>query len=72
MTMSRSRGYSRRAILKSYLALLVTSPVGFWSTRTGAGQAEPGERRLRRIRKIENTWIPMKDGTRLAASIWLP
>ncbi len=26
----------------------------------------------RRVREIENTWIPMSDGTRLAARIWLP
>jgi hypothetical protein len=26
----------------------------------------------RPIREIENTWIPMSDGTRLAARIWLP
>ena len=26
----------------------------------------------RTIREIENTWIPMPDGTRLAARIWLP
>lgn len=26
----------------------------------------------RRIREIENTWIPMLDGARLAARIWLP
>ncbi len=26
----------------------------------------------RKIREIENTWIPMPDGTRLAARIWLP
>ncbi|GGH18229.1 hypothetical protein SAMN05444007_10146 [Cribrihabitans marinus] len=26
----------------------------------------------RRVREIENTWIPMPDGTRLAARIWLP
>ncbi len=25
-----------------------------------------------RIREIENTWIPLRDGTRLAARIWLP
>ncbi|MBW2622763.1 MAG: acetylxylan esterase [Deltaproteobacteria bacterium] len=24
------------------------------------------------IREIENTWIPLSDGTRLAARIWLP
>ena len=26
----------------------------------------------RKIREIENSWIPMPDGTRLAARIWLP
>jgi len=26
----------------------------------------------RAVREIENTWIPMPDGTRLAARIWLP
>ena len=26
----------------------------------------------RKVREIENTWIPMRDGTRLAARIWLP
>ncbi|HET7410871.1 MAG TPA: CocE/NonD family hydrolase, partial [Paracoccaceae bacterium] len=26
----------------------------------------------RRVREIENEWIPLKDGTRLAARIWLP
>jgi uncharacterized protein len=26
----------------------------------------------RRIRRIDHTWIPMSDGTRLAARIWLP
>ncbi len=26
----------------------------------------------RHIREIENTWIPLRDGTRLAARLWLP
>src|SRR4026207_819622 len=26
----------------------------------------------RRVRVIENTWIPMADGCRLAAKVWLP
>ena len=26
----------------------------------------------RKVREIENIWIPMPDGTRLAARIWLP
>ena len=25
-----------------------------------------------RVRVIENAWIPMADGTRLAAKLWLP
>ncbi len=29
-------------------------------------------RSLRTVREIENAWIPLKDGTRLAARIWLP
>ena len=35
----------------------------------------PGGRPARvptRVRTIEHTWIPMPDGTRLAARIWLP
>jgi putative CocE/NonD family hydrolase len=36
--------------------------------------AEPAIRTAfpRAVREIENTWIPMPDGTRLAARIWLP
>ncbi|MGH3102051.1 MAG: CocE/NonD family hydrolase, partial [Thermoleophilia bacterium] len=26
----------------------------------------------RAVRRIDHTWIPMSDGTRLAARIWLP
>ena len=26
----------------------------------------------RKVREIENTWIPLSDGARLAARIWLP
>jgi predicted acyl esterase len=26
----------------------------------------------RRIRRIDNAWIPLSDGVRLAARIWLP
>ncbi len=29
-------------------------------------------RALASVRTIEHTWIPMPDGTRLAARIWLP
>ena len=27
--------------------------------------------KVREVREIENTWIPLTDGTRLAARIWL-
>jgi putative CocE/NonD family hydrolase len=35
---------------------------------TGGSEAPP----LRRIRVIENLWIPMPDGVKLAARLWLP
>ncbi|MFW6031713.1 MAG: CocE/NonD family hydrolase, partial [Myxococcota bacterium] len=25
-----------------------------------------------RVREVENTWIPMRDGSRLAARLWIP
>ncbi len=37
------------------------------STATGDGPSK-----LREVREIENVWIPMSDGTRIAARIWLP
>jgi putative CocE/NonD family hydrolase len=30
------------------------------------------ERKLRDVRELENVWIPMRDGTRIAARIWVP
>jgi predicted acyl esterase len=27
---------------------------------------------LREVRQLEYVWIPMRDGTRLAARVWLP
>lgn len=36
-----------------------------------AGQRDPGTYPYR-FEEIEHTWIPMRDGTRLAARIWLP
>jgi hypothetical protein len=32
----------------------------------------PGESLLRPVCEIENVWIPLSDGTRLAARIWMP
>src|SRR4051794_4423370 len=31
-----------------------------------------GADRLRHVREIENAWIPLADGTRLAARMWMP
>ena len=40
---------------------------------TGDRGGGPGPTRaLARVRTIEHTWIPLPDGTRLAARIWLP
>jgi len=25
-----------------------------------------------RVKKLDNVWIPARDGTRLAATVWLP
>jgi len=48
------------------------------SLSTAAGAADPGEKDPgvssypHRFREIEHTWVPMPDGVRLAARIWLP
>ena len=64
---------SRRALLKSALALASLTVLG------ACGQSSPSDKkraaRLREklaIRNIEHTWIPLPDGRRLAARIWLP
>ncbi|TIT29164.1 MAG: hypothetical protein E5W78_16075, partial [Mesorhizobium sp.] len=39
----------------------------------GAQTAETGVRTgPRKVREIENIWIPMSDGTKIAARMWLP
>ncbi len=65
--------HSRRALLKSALALASLTVLG------ACGQSSPSDKkraaRLREelaIRNIEHTWIPLPDGRRLAARIWLP
>ena len=64
---------SRRALLKSALALASLTVLG------ACGQSSPSDKkraaRLREklaIRNIEHVWIPLPDGRRLAARIWLP
>ena len=64
---------SRRVLLKSALALASLTVLG------ACGQSTPSDKkraaRLREklaIRNIEHTWIPLPDGRRLAARIWLP
>src|SRR3990170_6433922 len=40
--------------------------------RVGCGALRYRDSFPRRVRTIENAWIPLADGTRLAARIWLP
>lgn len=40
---------------------------GLWSLAQAQGITFPNK-----VREIENIWIPMSDGTRLAARLWLP
>ncbi len=37
-----------------------------------AAAVVPFDRLPRRVSEIEHTWIPLADGTRLSARIWLP
>lgn len=39
------------------------------SAQTSSAKARVGPRR---VREIENMWIPMSDGTKIAARVWLP
>jgi uncharacterized protein len=67
--------YTRREMLKSMNALLIASGSGSALSALAWGApplAASAGVQLRTVREIENTWIPMSDGTRLAARIWVP
>ncbi|MEM7282404.1 MAG: CocE/NonD family hydrolase [Pseudomonadota bacterium] len=66
--------YSRRTLLKSALALATLTTVSACRKHLSEHDqhlAESLKEKLA-IRNIEHLWIPMPDGRRLAARIWLP
>ena len=65
---------SRRALLKSALALASLSVLGACGQSLSPSDKKraAGLREKLAIRNIEHTWIPLPDGRRLAARIWLP
>ena len=67
---------TRRAVLKGVNAALLTSisAKSFAAATIAGAQTPPAavRRGPRKVREIENIWIPMSDGTRIAARMWLP
>ena len=66
---------TRRTVLQGINAALLTSVSGgaFAATTAGTQISQAVVRRgPRKVREIENIWIPMSDGTKLAARMWLP
>jgi putative CocE/NonD family hydrolase len=70
-------GIARREFVQAAAAVLAS--VGFGETRnapanraaTRTTTPPPGSEK-RNVRFVENVWIPMSDGTRLGARLWLP
>ena len=62
---------TRRELMLRMNAALVTLAAGVVATPVSAkgGASPPGNLK---VREIENTWITMPDGVKLAARIWLP
>jgi uncharacterized protein len=74
-------GMSRRELLLGMNAALLALgagsamnafAVGAGSAATLTRTAHPADAGPHKVREIENTWIVMPDGVRLAARIWLP
>ncbi|PAQ08910.1 CocE/NonD family hydrolase [Mesorhizobium temperatum] len=66
---------ARRAILKDVDAALPASVSASASAATAvSAQTSSAKARTgpRTVREIENIWIPMSDGTKIAARVWLP
>ncbi len=65
---------SRRALLKSALALASISALGACGQSSSPSDKKLAARLKKKlaIRNIEHTWIALPDGRRLAARIWLP
>jgi putative CocE/NonD family hydrolase len=62
----------REFVQSSSLALLAAGHAGALAGALFGTDARALEAGPRAVREIENTWIKMPDGTRLAARIWLP
>ena len=67
---------TRRTVLQGVNAALLTSvSAGAFLTAPAVGAPPPQAAPRpgpRKVREIENIWIPMSDGTRIAARMWLP
>ena len=67
---------TRRTVLQGVnAALLASVSAGAFLTAPAVGAPPPqaGPRPgPRKVREIENIWIPMSDGTKIAARMWLP
>jgi uncharacterized protein len=68
-------GLTRRALLQALNAGVLAagagalSPVPAWAAATGDAATGMGPRK---VKSVEDVWIPMSDGTRIAARLWLP
>lgn len=73
---SARAGITRRELFQNLNAGLVSLGVAGMSARVEAAaastQAPAIQSGPRKVREIENVWIEMSDGKRLAARIWLP
>jgi predicted acyl esterase len=64
---------SRRDLLRRTLAAIPALAVGWASGGKRAAAATTWQLpRKRAVRVVENQWIPMADGARLAARLWIP
>lgn len=60
----------RRELILGLNATLLTIATGSATAFSRSGAAGPAD--AHKVHEIENTWIPMPDGVKLAARIWLP
>ena len=75
---SSGRNLSRRDFVRGTTAILAgVSTVALLAETEGGSSARASEVASakigpRKVRSIENVWIPMSDGVRIATRIWLP
>ena len=63
---------SRRALLKSSIAMMSSGFAAIYAPVIWPSMKKSSTDNQRAIRTIENLWIPLSDGTRIAARMWLP